>query len=64
MIKLKEKISYDHLTRCRKVLDNIQQDSMVKVLEQSETCPKMIKALYSKPVVNVNLKERNSEQFH
>lgn len=50
-----------------KTFDNIQQASMVKVLEQSEikgTCPKIIKALYSKPIVNVNLKEKNSEQFH
>ena len=51
----------------KKAFDKIQYPFMIKVLERAEiqgTYLNITKAIYSKPTVNIKLKEKNSQLFH
>jgi hypothetical protein len=65
--KLKEKIYMIISLDAEKALDKIQHPFMLKVLERSGIqCPylNMIKAIYSKPVANINLHGEKLEVTH
>jgi hypothetical protein len=50
-----------------KAFDKIQHPFMIKVLERSEiqgSYLNIVKAIYSKPVANIKLMERNLKQSH
>ena len=64
--KLKKKTTHDHL-RYRKASDKIQHYFTMKLLERLRIKGEflnMIKTVYSKPIGNIKLMERNSKQFH
>jgi hypothetical protein len=61
------KKSHDHLIRCQKAFDRIQDLFIFKVLARSGiqgAYIDTIKTIYSKLRVNIKLNERNLKQFH
>ena len=64
--KLKNKIPYGHLNRCRKNFDKIQHPFLIKNLQRvgiERNYLNIIKAIYCKPTVNIILNGKKTESI-